>query len=337
MPRLLILGGTAWLGSTIARQAVPQGWTVTCLARGTAGAPVAGTAFVAADRRRTDAYGAVDDRDWDAVIDLARDSGQVASALDALADRAARWVFVSSASVYADHDRPDADEGAALLEPAYSSPGDGEEYGPAKVAAEHLVARAVPDRAVSLRAGLIAGPGDSSDRFGYWAAAFARAGSGPVLVPDSPRLLTQAIDVRDLADFALTCAGADSAGPVNAVGERLPLPDLLERAAATAGFTGERVPVSQEWLVEQGVQPWAGDRSLPVWLPVPEYAGFMSRSDARALAWGLRRRPVEETLADTLADERTRGLDRPRRAGLRREAELALIDAARGEADAHVR
>jgi hypothetical protein len=95
--------------------------------------------------------------------------------------------------------------------------------------------------------------------------------------------------------------------------------------------------VSQEWLVEQGVQPWAGDRSLPVWLPVPEYAGFMSRSDARALAWGLRRRPVEETLADTLADERTRGLDRPRRAGLRREAELALIDAARGEADAHVR
>ena len=77
------------------------------------------------------------------------------------------------------------------------------------------------------------------------------------------------------------------------------------------------------------MQPWAGPRSLPLWLPLPEYAGFGSRSDARALALGLQRRPLESTLADVLVDERSRGLDRPRRAGLTREEELALLQEVR--------
>lgn len=334
MPRLLILGGTAWLGSTIARQAVSRGWAVTCLARGSAGAPVEGSVLIAADRRAPGAYDAVLDGSWDAVIDVARDSAQVASALDALAPIAGRWIYVSSASVYADHDLPGADESAGRLAPAFDSTGDGEEYGPAKVAGEVLVEQTLPASWVSLRAGLIAGPGDGSDRFGYWVSRFALAGDEPVLVPDSPDLITQAIDVRDLAAFALACAESGVVGPVNAVGEQLPLPDVLDRAAEVAGYTGERVAVSQEWLLGQGVEPWAGERSLPVWLPLPDYAGFMTRSDARARDWGLVRRSVTETLTDTLADERTRGLDRPRRAGLRRADEWALIHAARGGSDA---
>lgn len=328
MPRLLILGGTAWLGSTIAGQAVSRGWAVTCLARGTAGTPVEGAVLVSADRRLPGAYDAVLDSPWDAVIDVARDSAQVASAVDALAPISGRWIYVSSASVYADHDQPDADESAARLAPSFDSTGDGEEYGPAKVAGEDLVEQALPEGWVSLRAGLIAGPGDTSDRFGYWVSRFALAGDEPVLVPDSPELLTQAIDVRDLAAFALACAESAVVGPVNAVGERIPLPDLLDEAADVAGHTGERIAVSPDWLLDEGVQPWAGDRSLPVWLPLPEYAGFMARSDARARDWGLARRPLRETLADTLADERARGLDRPRRAGLTRQDELTLISRA---------
>ena len=100
---------------------------------------------------------------------------------------------------------------------------------------------------------------------------------------------------------------------------------MIDASAEVAGFTGRIVPVEQEWLAEHDVQPWAGPRSLPLWLPLPEYAGFGSRSDARALDLGLSRRPLATTLADVLADERSRGLDRPRRAGLTVDDERDLI------------
>jgi nucleoside-diphosphate-sugar epimerase len=237
----------------------------------------------------------------------------------------ARWIAVTSASGYAAHDRPDADEAADLLPPAYDSTGEGDEYGPAKVAIERIVEEAVPDRWVALRAGLIAGPGDGSDRFGYWVGRFALAGDDAVLVPDSPSLVTQAIDVRDLASFALSCAQGTQTGAVNVVGVQIPISDLLDEAAGVAGHGGERIAVRPSWLQEHEVQPWAGERSLPMWLPLPEYAGFMTRSDRRAVQWGLSRRPVRETLADVLVDERARGLTRPRRAGLTREDETQLL------------
>ncbi len=113
------------------------------------------------------------------------------------------------------------------------------------------------------------------------------------------------------------------------MGERLPLADVLSRAARVARFPRVDGGCEPTWLVEHDVQPWSGPRSLPLWLPLPDYAGFGSRDDSRAVAAGLARRALDDTLADTLADERSRGLDRARRAGLARSEEidlLALVD-----------
>ena len=326
MTNLLVLGGTAWLGREVAAQARDLGIDVTCLARGGAGDPPAGVRFVPVDRSDPDAYAEVQVGEWDAIVDVSWQPELVASAVTALGERAAHWTYVSSCSVYAIDDVAGQDESAYRhppLDPGAAA--TGETYASAKVTCEDLVVDALGERALVARAGLIGGPGDTSDRVGYWPARFALAGDGPVLVPDSPTLSTQTIDVRDLAAWIVAAPRIGAVGPVNAMGEATPLPAVLTLAAETAGFTGTAVAADPAWLVEQGVEPWAGPRSLPLWLPLPEYAGFAARSDRRALEVGLVRRPLAQTLADTLADERSRGLDRPRRAGLTRDEELALI------------
>jgi 2'-hydroxyisoflavone reductase len=324
--RLLVLGGTAWLGKMIARVGLERGHEVTCLARAETGTAPAGAALVRADRDAPAAYRDVVG-EWDVVVDVSRQPGQVRRAVGALADRAASFVFVSSGSVYADHGTPGDDESAALL-PAL----EGEvmetmdAYGPAKVACErHVRAGFGPERALVVRSGLIAGPGDASDRTGYWPVRFARpaADDGAVLVPDVPDLPTQVIDVRDLAGWIVGASERGLAGSFNAVGEPMPLPVHLAAARAAAGHTGPVVPVPPDWLVARDVTAWTGERSLPLWLPLPEYAGFSARDGAAARAAGLIPRP----LADTLAWELTRDPTRSRRAGLSREDERDLLDA----------
>lgn len=326
MDTLLILGGTAWLGRELARQAAASGVAVTCLARGQSGPVADAVELVYADRSQPGAYDAVRGRSWDAVVDVSWQPDYVHGALSALAGSTSHWTYVSSGSVYADTATPGADEDAALVEPMLAGEATADEYGSAKVGCEVLTSDALGgDRCLLARVGLIGGPGDPSDRLGYWVSRFALAPTGEVLVPDEPGLLSQVIDVRDLAAFLLTCAAAGQSGPVNVVGEAHPLTDVVAASARVAGFTGRTVPVTAAWLGEHDVQPWAGPRSLPLWLPLPEYAGFGSRSDARALALGLERRSLDSTLADVLADERVRGLDRPRRAGLARVDEQDLL------------
>lgn len=338
MAHVLVLGGTAWLGRETARTALERGHDVTCLARGESGDVAAGATFVRTDRTAPDAYAEVAGQDWDVVIDVSWQPGMVRSALDALGDRTRRWVYVSSCSVYADHDTPGADESADLAEPLDSDVAeDGyTHYDKAKVRCEMLVTDAVGDRAVLARAGLLGGAGDYSDRFGYWVSRFALAGDGPVLVPDTPTQPTETLDVRDIAAFLIDVGVSDRGdlrGPVNVVGAQRTLGEVLDRAAALAGFTGRVVPAAPSWLTEHEVAPWSGPRSLPLWLPMPEYAGFTTRDDSRALSWGLTRRPLDDTLRATLADERARGLDRTRKAGLTRADELELIDSLVAAAD----
>ncbi len=203
--RMLVLGGTAWLGAALARTAVAVGDEVTCLARGASGDVPDGVAWVRADRDAPGAYDALTG-EWDLVLDVARQPGQVRSAVAALADRAAHWVFVSSGNVYADHRQVGTDEEAPLL-PALE--GDVmtsmDVYGEAKVACEQHVLQGCGERALLARVGLIGGPGDSFDRSGYWPWRFAHpaADDGAVLVPDAPAHATQMIDVRDLATWLL--------------------------------------------------------------------------------------------------------------------------------------
>jgi 2'-hydroxyisoflavone reductase len=329
---ILVLGGTAWLGKVVAETALGHGHSVTALARGESGRVPAGVEFVEADRDADGAYAAVAAREWDAVVDVSRQPGHVRSALAALAGRTRRWLFVSSCSVYASHDSPSADESAALLEPVEQDDDDWETYGGRKVACERLVLARFGDAALVARSGLIGGPGDHSDRTGYWPLRFAHPATDDdsVLVPDSP-VPAQVIDVRDLAGWLVTCAERGIQGVFNASGPPMPLADHLFEARKVAGHTGETVAVSPEWLVAHGVEPWSGEESLPLWLPLPEYAGFSSRSVAAANAAGLRARPLADTLADGLAWEMRQGPGRPRKAGLSAARERALIALARAE------
>ncbi|HEV2929211.1 MAG TPA: NAD-dependent epimerase/dehydratase family protein [Propionibacteriaceae bacterium] len=329
--RTLILGGTAWLGAQLARTARDRGSQVTCLARGVSGAAPPGVELVRADRIRPEAYDQVRDRDWDAVFDVSRHPGQVRTAVEALHGRAGLFVFVSSGNVYADHRAPGQDEGAPLLDPldsdVMSSMAD---YGEAKVACEQHVQRVIgPDRALVARVGLIGGPGDPFDRSGYWPHRFARPATADraVLVPNAPGLSTQLIDVRDLAAWLVDAAARRLSGTYNVAGPTLALADHLEVARQVAEHTAPVVPVDEEWLTDQGVQPWMGERSLPLWLNDPDWLGFNARDTSAAGAAGLRTRPLAETLADTLAWELTQDPDRVRLAGLTVADERELLEA----------
>ncbi len=326
MTDVLILGGTGWLSGAVARRWVDGGASVTCLARGSRPVPT-GAELVVADRADPDAYAEVARRDWDEVVDVSSYPDQVAAAMKALAARAAHTTYVSSVSVYAGNDEVGADESAALSEPAAPhTPADEYDYSRAKAAAEASVRAEFGDRVAIVRPGLIVGAGDPTDRFGYWVGRFALAGSGPVLAPPRADARAQVIDVEDLADFIVDRGRDGWFGTANAVGESVPLSELLALAREVAGHTGPLVEADGAWLTEHDVAPWMGPRSLPLWLP-PGMPGFMTRSNAayRAVGGGLR--SLRDTLERTLADERMRGLDRHRGAGLTRADELALLSA----------
>lgn len=326
---VLVLGGTAWLGSEIARQALDRGHAVTCLARGTKSTPPAGAEHVVADRDKDHAYAAVAGRRWEVVIDVTRHPDHARRAMAALASTTDVVVYVSSISVYADNSKPGADESAALL-PALESDvmESAEVYGEAKVACEHAVLDAVgADRAVLVRAGLIGGPGDSGDRTGYWPGRFARPSTddGTVLVPAGRGLRTQLIDVRDLATWILDVVPGDARGAFNVTGPSLSLPDVLATARDVAGHDGPVVTAEDQWLQEQGVQPWMGPKSLPLWVPMASHAGFSSYQIQAALDAGLNPRPIAETLAATLDWELARPADHELRAGLTNAEERDLL------------
>lgn len=315
-----MLGGTAWLGRLIAGRAVAAGHEVVCAARGDSGAPADGAGWVRVDRDRDDGLAAVADDRWDAVLDVSRQPGHVRRAVRDLG--ADHWVLVSTGNVYADTLTVGLDETAALLEPLEGDTASPQEYGAGKVACEQAVREALGDRCTIARAGLLGGPGDQFDRAAYWPWRFAHPSGPEVLVPDVGEQATALLDARDLAAWLVRCATERVIGVFDATGPALPLAEHLTVAAEVGGSGARPVPVGSTWLREQGVAEWAGERSLPLWLP-EDMRGFTSRRSERARTAGLARRPLRETLADVLTWREA--VDRPWNAGLTDEEERELL------------
>ncbi|MGN6743757.1 MAG: NAD-dependent epimerase/dehydratase family protein [Amnibacterium sp.] len=248
----------------------------------------------------------------------------------ALAPVAARYLFVSTANVYADEATPGQDEDAPLLAPLASDlMTTMEDYGPAKVACEGAVIAAFgPDRALIGRAGLLGGPGDRSGRSGYWPWRFAHpAGAdGRVLVPEAAEQPISVLDARDLAAWLVTAAERGTAGVFDTVGTVGTLGAALEAARAAAGGAVVPVAASPAWLVERGVGEWMGPRSLPLWIADPAEWGMNARNAARARSAGLTTRPLAETFEDVLAWERSQPAN-PHGAGLTDREERDLLAA----------
>jgi 2'-hydroxyisoflavone reductase len=302
--RLLILGGTQFLGRAIAAHAGALGHDVTCAARGVTGMVPHGARLIRVDRDEADGLAPLAGQDFDAVVDVSRHPGQVRRAVATLRPRVGHWTFVSTVSVYADNQTIGQRADTAPIR-APTAPGiehsTEETYGAAKVACE----QATGENALICRAGLIAGPEDPTGRFTYWPMRLARGGE--VLVAGTPEEAIQLIDVRDLAQWIIHAARTGLTGCFDGIGPSFTrgrfLADCADAVGASCAFTW----VDRAFLESRNIRRWTGPRSLPLWLPLPDYAGFNTRDTLPARQAGLTLRPLAHTARDTLSWARSAG------------------------------
>ncbi|QSB06359.1 NAD-dependent epimerase/dehydratase family protein [Natronoglycomyces albus] len=296
--KLLILGGTVFLSKEIGRQAIERGHEVTVAARGESGEPPPGAQFIRIDRTDPSTLEPLRGREFDAVVDVARIPAHVAETLEVLGDNVGHYTLVSSISVYADHSEPGKSaQTAETLEPIEADfaepPGDAQTYGRSKVTVENLVRDKYGDRAFIPRPGLIIGPHDDADRFGYWPWRIAQGGE--ILAPSADALV-QWIDVRDLASWIIGAAERKYKGTYDAICEPIAWSDFLSQIAKAVGTDPEFVYTNSEFLLEQGVNPWAGEESLGMWVP-DSMAGMTGYDGKPARDAALHIRPLSETVA----------------------------------------
>jgi 2'-hydroxyisoflavone reductase len=299
--RLLLLGGTKFLGRAVAEAALAAGHELTLFNRGRTNPAL----FPEAEHLHGDRDGdlrALEGRTWDAIVDP---SGYVPRVVHAsaelLADVVEHYTFVSSISVYRSFPEAGLDESAAVQELDDPRTEDVQtHYGGLKVLCERVLEDVMPGRAAMVRAGLIVGPHDPTDRFTYWPRRVAEGGR--VLAPGRPERQVQFVDVRDLGEWIVRLADGRTSGVFNATGPEPPVTmgELLDACRRVARRDAEIVWTDEDFLLEREVGPWM---ELPLWIPESDGEhGHMQETDvSRAVAAGLRFRSVEETVRDTLA------------------------------------
>jgi 2'-hydroxyisoflavone reductase len=298
--RILILGGTGFVGPAVVEAAQARGHTLTLFNRGKTNPGI----FPDVEKLQGDRDGqlhALEGRKWDAVVDT---SGYVPRIVKMSADLLSRavdhYTFISTISVYAGHMAPGADESAAVATaPDPTSEEVPKYYGALKALSEVAAEAAMPGRVCTIRPGLIVGPRDKTGRFTYWPLRVARGGE--VLAPGTGSDPVQYIDVRDLAAWIIQVIEKRVVGVYNALGpaERLEMSGLLAGIKQAIPSSDARFTwVPADFLEKEGVSPWS---DMPVWFPpTGEESGAGTMSNARAVARGLTFRPIAETTTATL-------------------------------------
>ncbi len=293
--RLLVLGGTAFVGAAVVDDALGRGWQVTTFNRGTTGTPPAGVEAILGDRTRPADVERLTGSTWDAVVDTwSGDPRAVRDAACILRGLVGHYGYVSSRSVYRWPIPPGADESAPVVDA--SPDNDDGEYPAQKRGGELAVLREYGD-ALLARAGLILGPREDVGRLPWWLQRMARGGD--VLAPGPPDRPLQYVDARDLAAWLLDGAEHATTGAFNVVSEpgHATTRSLLESCRAVAGGNARLEWVDATFVLDAGIEPWT---ELPIWLPPEgELAGLHAADVSRALDTGLRCRPVEDTVHDT--------------------------------------
>jgi 2'-hydroxyisoflavone reductase len=321
--RVLILGGTLFVGRHLVEAAQARGDEITLFNRGRTDPELYPEVEALHGDRDAGDLDALGTGEWDAVVDTsARVPRWVRDSAGLLAGRVGHYTFVSSCSVYADTSAAGTNEGSpvlALADETVEEITSAEVYGGLKVLCERTVAETLPGRSLSVRAGLIVGPYDPTGRFTYWVHRIA--GGGEVLVPEPRDQPVQLVHARDLADWMLEAATRGETGVFNATGPASPLTmeELVEGIREATGSDARLTWVDEHALVEHGVEAWS---DLPLWLAPdtnPESANFLAVDVSKAVAGGLRFRPFAETVRDTLEQAETSpraGLDPARERGL---------------------
>lgn len=320
--KLLILGGTRFVGRHLVSTALARNHELTLFNRGQHPTDALGHVETIHGDRNND-LARLRGRRWDAVIDT---SGYlprtVRAAAEALASSVDRYVFISSLSVYADFSVPGIDESAPLttltdseLDEANELDSSGQTsavtygrmYGGLKALCEHAVEEALPERTLVIRPGLIVGSHDYTERFTYWARRVARGGE--VLAPGRPERHVQFIDVRDLAEWTVRVIERRETGVFNANGApgTLTMKSLLEECRVVSGSDASFTWVSDAFLLRENVSPWS---EMPLWMPeeaAPHRKGFMFINCDKAIEAGLTFRDLKDTVADALSRSDTDG------------------------------
>lgn len=322
--KILFIGGTRFLGRGLVESALAGRHQVTVFHRGETNPGL----FKEVEEIYGDRNGGLDvlkGRLWDAVVDTCGYYPRVVrESAELLKNNVDKYVFISTAMVYADMSQPNIKESAPLatMEDETVEEIRGDTYAPLKVLCEKVVKEYYPQKSLILRPGLIVGPYDPSDRFTYWVHRIAHGGQ--VLAPEAEYEAFQYIDARDLAAWILHLIESDIAGDFNAVGPDYPetLQGFLEKCREVLNKNAEIVWVDGKFITDNGVESWT---DLPAWVDEKEFCGLMQVDNAKAVRAGLKFRDISETIRNTYEWCKTRPDDYEWKAGLKEEKETELL------------